>query len=142
MLFQGSLDFAGARAELAVARQTLPNSPDVLAVTSYVDRRQSRWQDAVRNQEKAVSLDPRNANVLNDLVVTYDVLRMYREEVRVADAGGAAVPQQAAFFRLTKAQALLEMGQPEACRQALAPLPDGYDPDGGTTFTRISAALY
>ena len=36
LLFHGSLDFAGARAELAVARKALPNSPEVLAVTSYL----------------------------------------------------------------------------------------------------------
>ena len=142
LLFHGSRDYAGARDELAVARRALPNSPDVLAVTSYVDRRQGRWQDAVRNQEKAVSLDPRNANFFNDLIVTYDDLRMYREEMRTADAGAGAVPQQAAFFRMTQAQTYLEMGQPARCRQALAALPAADDPNGGTTFTRVGAALY
>ncbi len=142
LLYHGSLDYEGARAELAVARQTLPNSADVLAVTSYIDRRQGRWQDAVRNLERAVQLDPRNPNFLGDLTVLYDVLRFYRQEDRVADAAMAAVPQQTDYFRMIKAQIYLEAGQPEACRQTLALLPAGYDANGGTAFTRICVALY
>ena len=142
LLYHGSFDYEGARAELAVARKALPNSADVLAVTSYLDRRQGRWQDAVRNQERAVLLDPLNPNFLGDLTVLYDVLRFYREEERVADAAIVAVPQQTAYFRMIKAQIYLEAGKPEACRRTLALLPPGYDPSGGTTFTRICVALY
>ncbi len=141
LLYHGSLDYAGASEELAIARRALPNSAEVLMVSSYIDRRQGRWPVVVRNQEKAVSLDPRNPNYPNDLTATYDVMRMYREENRAADVAITVVPQQADFFRLLKAQVCLEVGQPEACRRGLATLPADYDADGGATTTRFALAL-
>src|SRR4029077_8094441 len=53
-------DYARARAELAIARRTLPNNPQVYEVSAWVDRRQGRWSDAVRNMERASELDPRS----------------------------------------------------------------------------------
>ena len=134
LLFHGSLDFAGARDELAIAGKSLPNSAELRAVTSYIDRHQGRWQEAVRHMEKAVSLDPCNPGFLNDLEVVYDGLRLYREEDRVANAA-LAVPGQAEFSQMAKAQIQLEAGQPEACRKLLAKVPESFDPNGGTTFT-------
>ena len=91
--------------------------------------------------EKAVSLDPRNPDFLNDLEVVYDGLRLYREEDRVVNAA-MAVPGQAEFSQMGKAQIQLEAGQLEACRKLLAKVPEGFDPNGGTTFTRFNLALY
>jgi serine/threonine-protein kinase len=59
-LYWGYLDYARARAELAIARRTLPNNPQVYRVTAWIDRRQGRWSDAVHNMERASELDPRN----------------------------------------------------------------------------------
>lgn len=142
LLYHGSLDYAGALAELGIARKTLPNSAEILAVTGYIDLRQGRWSDAVHHQEKVVSLDPRNAGFLNDLMVVYDVLRNYRSEQRVGDAAIVAVPGEAAFFRSLKAQVHLEAGQVDRCRETLAAVPGDYDSNGGTTLTRASLALY
>ena len=142
LLFHGWRDFAGARDELAIARKALPNSPRVLAVTAYIDRRQGLWPEAVRNLEKAVSLDPRNANFLNDLAITYDIMRLYRQEERAADAAAAALPQQAPFFEMLKAQVALESGQPEKCHAMLAKLPADFDADGGVTYTQILSLRY
>ncbi len=59
-LYWGYFDYARARAELAIARRTLPNNPQVYEVTAWIDRRQGRWSDAVRNMERASELDPRS----------------------------------------------------------------------------------
>ena len=59
-LYWGYFDYARARAELAIARRTLPNNPQVYEVSAWIDRRQGRWSDAVRNMERASELDPRN----------------------------------------------------------------------------------
>jgi tetratricopeptide (TPR) repeat protein len=42
-----------------------------------IDRRQSRWDDSARNLERATELDPRNVNILSDLVITADLMRNY-----------------------------------------------------------------
>jgi serine/threonine-protein kinase len=59
-LYWGYLDYDRARAELAIARRTLPNNPQVYEVSAWIDRRQGRWSDAVRDMERASELDPRN----------------------------------------------------------------------------------
>ena len=70
-LYNGYLDYDGALAELEVARQTLPNDPRIFRVTGYIQRRQGRWEESTRNLERALELDPRNLNTLdNSEIVT------------------------------------------------------------------------
>jgi TolB-like protein/Flp pilus assembly protein TadD len=59
-LYWGYFDYDRARAELAIARRTLPNNPQVYEVSAWIDRRQGRWSDAVRDMERASELNPRN----------------------------------------------------------------------------------
>ena len=58
--YHGFRDYGRARTELASARRTLPNSAEVFEYTGYIDRRQGRWEEATRNLERALELDPRN----------------------------------------------------------------------------------
>ena len=56
------LDYDHARDELAIAVRTLPNNARIFEWSGYIDRRQNRWHDAVRDFERAMELDPRNIN--------------------------------------------------------------------------------
>ena len=47
-----------ALAELKVARQTLPNDPQILFLTSLIQRRQGRWEESIRTLERTADLDP------------------------------------------------------------------------------------
>ena len=69
--YRGDRDYARARAELAVAKRMLPNSAEVYSVTGWIDARQGRWEEAVKNLEKAAELDPRNSQIFGDLTVLY-----------------------------------------------------------------------
>jgi TolB-like protein/Tfp pilus assembly protein PilF len=79
-LYYGSFDYEGSRAELAIAQRTLPNNPEIFALLGYIDRRQGRWSEAVRNMERASELDPRNIFKLTSLAGTYWQLRDYERE--------------------------------------------------------------
>ena len=57
-LYNGYLDYDGALAELEVARQSSPNGPRIFAVIGYIQRRQGRWEESMRNFERALELDP------------------------------------------------------------------------------------
>jgi serine/threonine protein kinase/Tfp pilus assembly protein PilF len=57
-------DYDGALAELEVARQTLPNDARIFRLTGLIQRRQGRWEESTRNLERAVELDPRDADTL------------------------------------------------------------------------------
>jgi TolB-like protein/Tfp pilus assembly protein PilF len=140
--YHGNRDFPAALRELAIAKAALPNSAQVFSVSSWIERRQGRWPEAVRNQEQASLLDPRNPATLTDLTVLYDLLRRYADENRVADNAIRALPQSTSYFRLVKAQLQLETGQIAAARVILEKVPSDYDPSGATTFTRVQVALY
>jgi len=139
--YQGNRDYAHAREELAIARRVLPNNAEVYSVTSWIDRRQGQWEEAVKNQEKAAELDPRNSKILNALTVLYDVLRKYDQEEAVFDRAIAANPSSTAYFQMMRADIELEKGNIKTARAGLDSLRDGYDPDGAVTSTRISLAV-
>ena len=140
--YHGMRDYAQAREELATARRFLPNNAEIFSVTGLIDRRQGRWDDALKNQEKAAELDPRNPRILGDLAVLYDLLRRYDEEQAVFDRAAAANPANATYFQMMRASIELEKGNIKTARLGLDSLPAGYDPAGAVTFTRISLALY
>jgi tetratricopeptide (TPR) repeat protein len=79
-LYRGHLDYDGALAELEFARHRLPNDPDVFELMGYIQRRLGRWEDAVRNLERAIELNPRGLTVLQQMALSYAFLRQYREE--------------------------------------------------------------
>jgi TolB-like protein len=84
-LYRGYLDYDGALAELEVAGQTLPNDPRVFALKGYIERRQGRWEESTRNLEHAIDLDPRNFFTLQQIGISYGVLRRYAEQTSVLD---------------------------------------------------------
>jgi len=83
--YHGYFDSDRARHELAIALHTLPNSARIFEWTGYIDRRQSRWHDAIRDFERAMEVDPRNVKILIDAVVTYEQMREYKKAREVAD---------------------------------------------------------
>jgi len=140
--YHGSRDYTRALEELALARRTLPNDTEVYSLGGAIARRQGRWEEAVKDLEKAVELDPRNPKILNNLSHVYDLLRRYDDELTVFDRAVAANPSTRDYSQVIRAQVELERGDTKAARALLQSVPAGYDPDGQTTWTRIHLALY
>jgi len=84
-LYNGYLDYDGALAELEVARQTLPNHPRLFRITGFIQRRQGRWEESIRSFERALELDPRNVNTLDNIGDSYAALRRYAEQKSMLD---------------------------------------------------------
>jgi serine/threonine protein kinase/tetratricopeptide (TPR) repeat protein len=84
-LYQGHLDYNGALAELEIASQSLPNDPKVFELKGYIQRRQGKQEEALRNLERAVELDPRNALTLQQMALSYELVRRYPEAKLVWD---------------------------------------------------------
>src|SRR5439155_877992 len=93
--YWGYRNYDRARAELAKAQRTLPNNAQIFQFLGLIDRRQSRWDEAIRNLERAVDLDPRNQDMLNDLKDTYYNLRRYEEAIAVAYRALSLQPRNA-----------------------------------------------
>jgi TolB-like protein/Tfp pilus assembly protein PilF len=84
-LYNGYLDYDGALTELEVARQTLPNDPRIFRLTGYIQRRQGRWEESMRNFERAIELDPRSLNTLGNIADSYASARRYAEQKSTLD---------------------------------------------------------
>ena len=84
-LYWGYRDYDRARAELAIARRALPNEPLVLVLAGYIDRRQGRWEESIRELERALELDPRNLFILQQISFSYRNLRRYQEMAATLD---------------------------------------------------------
>jgi len=100
--YWGYLDYDRAREELAKAQRTLPNNARMFWILGLIDRRQGRWDEAIRNLERSVDLDPRNASTIPDLAQIYFNLRRYEEAIAVAYRALALEPRSI-FLRIAPA---------------------------------------
>jgi adenylate cyclase len=82
--YLGYLDYPRAREELVKAQQSLPNNSEIPGFLGYINRRQGRWDEAVREMTRAVQLDP-NGGWLQDLGEFYSDLRRYKEAAATYD---------------------------------------------------------
>ena len=120
-------DSEQARIEIDLARQTLPNNPELEQAAGMIARTQGRWQDAVRDLEKAAALQPRETIIMTDLVWVYRSMRRYED----ADRANARVialmaPDPATYQVLFRATGPLEeradLGPLRAALAAITPL--------------------
>jgi TolB-like protein/Tfp pilus assembly protein PilF len=90
--YLGFRDYKRARSELAIARKALPNNADVFRNAGMIDRREGHWEEATRNLERALELDPRNFFILQQLAYAYQWQRRYADEARTYDRALTIVP--------------------------------------------------
>jgi len=96
-LYNGYLEYDGALAELEIARRSLPNNPRIFSVTGYIQRRQGRWEEAIRSLERAIELDPRNLDRLYQTGGSYGGARRYAEQKSKLDRMLTIVPNDVAI---------------------------------------------
>jgi eukaryotic-like serine/threonine-protein kinase len=94
-LYWGYLDYTGALAELEVARQSLPNDARIFQLMGYIHRRQGRWEQSAQDLDRAVELDPRNLETLQQIAINHDLFRRYAEEKLILDRALAIEPNHA-----------------------------------------------
>jgi tetratricopeptide (TPR) repeat protein len=63
----------------------LPGNNEVPFALGSVARREGNWDESVAEYEKALSLDPRNAELLTDAADTYVMLRQFPAALRLFD---------------------------------------------------------
>ena len=95
MRYFGYLDYKGALAELELARRSIPNDPWVVLLKGYIERRQGRWDESIRDQQRGTELDPRNTLALQQLATTYEAMRRYADAKAVLARALAFDPNDA-----------------------------------------------
>ncbi len=76
-------DFDRALKELEIARAGLPG--EALYYIGAIARRQGKFDEAIRNEERAAQLDPRSPIAFLELVFSLTITRRYQEADQVAD---------------------------------------------------------
>ena len=84
-LYRAYRDYDGALAELEVVRSKLPNAPQIYELTAAIARRRGAHEEGVRNYQRAVELDPRNFFTLQQLAISYNLLRRHSEQIATID---------------------------------------------------------
>jgi TolB-like protein/class 3 adenylate cyclase/Tfp pilus assembly protein PilF len=91
-LYFGLRDYAGALAELEIARRALPNDPRLFELTGYILRRRGQQEEGLQNLQRAAELDPRNFLTLQQIALSYQFLGRYAEAIAALDHALAIVP--------------------------------------------------
>jgi tetratricopeptide (TPR) repeat protein len=91
--YWGHLDYLQAREELAKAQRGLPNNAELFQFLGFIDWRQGRWEEAIRNLKHTVDLDPRNIDMNGALGATYFMLRRYGEAIAIYNRALALEPR-------------------------------------------------
>ncbi|MEO6783312.1 MAG: FlgO family outer membrane protein [Bradyrhizobium sp.] len=91
-LYYGLRDYAGALAELEIARRGLPNDPRLFEVTGYILRRRGQQEEGLQNLQRAAELDPRNFDTLQQIALSYQFLGRYADSIAALDRALAIVP--------------------------------------------------
>jgi TolB-like protein len=99
--YWGYFDYDRAREELAKAQDALPNNVQIFKFLGLIDRREGHWDEAVRNLERALSLDPRHVELIMHVEVTYFVLRRYEEALAMCSRALALEPRSI-YFRMQR----------------------------------------
>jgi TolB-like protein/Flp pilus assembly protein TadD len=144
-LYWGYLDYDRARAELALAQQSLPNNPVVYQLAGSMDRSQRRWADAIHNLERACELDPRNLPYLINLGSTYLTLHDYDQHIRIMDRIVALHPEQRVGRIFRASVEVYRRADTEAWRAAIENMltnEPGSEKDPFVASQRYTLALY
>jgi serine/threonine-protein kinase len=87
-------DYDRARDELDLARRSLPNNTRIFQWSGWIDRRQNRWNDAVRNFNDALEVDPQNRQILGGNAQIYLFLRDYKKAKEMRERLVALQPKE------------------------------------------------
>jgi TolB-like protein/class 3 adenylate cyclase/Tfp pilus assembly protein PilF len=127
-LYLGPRDYAGALAELEIARRALPNDPRVFEFTGYILRRRGQQEEGLQNLQRAVELDPRNFLTLQQIALSYQFLGRYAEAIAALDRALGIMPDNVetrtnrdAFYLFWKADTIKRLMQ--SSPKGRAPLP-------------------
>jgi TolB-like protein/Flp pilus assembly protein TadD len=134
-------DYQTALNEFAIAKQSLPNSAEVYMAIGAIERRQGKWKESTANLEKAASLSPKDAWVLQNLADNYYANRNFEAADKIFDRAIEAAPGSFAA-RAEKAKLAVDWkGDLSMMEKVLTQVPPGADPDGLVTFARVQLLL-
>ena len=140
--YHGFREYDRARAELDLARRTLPNNAELYWYIASIDRRQARWNEAIRNFERAIELDPRNFSIVVEAAFIHCGLRRFAESRQLLERALSISPGdhfvRSELVRLD----FLERGELDSWRNQLSTIEkEGSAAASRMAFQLVSCAL-
>jgi tetratricopeptide (TPR) repeat protein len=134
--YYGDRDYERALVEFDIARRGLPNESQAYLAIGSIQRRQGKWAESTANLEKAATLDPKNTNVLMNLIFSYMAQRDYETADKILDRVIATSPQSLQARGLKGFLAAQWKGDLSAAEKVFSSIPPETDPDGVMTMAR------
>ena len=134
-------DYQAALHEFAIAKLSLPNSAEVYMAIGAIERRQGKWKESTANMERAASVSPKDAWILQNLADNYYATRNFEAADKILDRAIEAAPKS---FGAREAKANLAVawkGDLSVMEKVWTQVPAGVDPDGLVTFARMQLLL-
>ena len=134
-------DYQAALHEFAIAKLSLPNSAEVYMAIGAIERRQGKWKESTSNMERAASVSPKDAWILQNLADNYYATRNFEAADKILDRAIEAAPKSLGA-RAEKAKLAVDWrGDLSVMEKELTQVPTGVDPDGLVTFARMQLLL-
>jgi len=135
-------DYNAALNEFAIARAGLPNDPGIFRAMAAIQRRQGKWQESSASYAKAVSLDPTDPILLENMGMNYLSVRDYTTAARIFDRALKAAPETFTIRELRTRVDFYSKGDLRPMQTLLASQPENIDPNGTITLARYNLKMY
>ena len=135
-------DYDAALNELATARKGLPNDAGVFRAMAAIQRRQGKWDESSASYAKAVSLDPKDPILLENMGMNYLAVRDYATAARIFDRAVKAAPETFTIRELRARVDFYAKGDLKPIQGLLASWPENIDPNGTITLARFNYKMY
>ena len=109
-LYYGDNDFAAALKEFEIAQRGLPNEAECYLALGAIQRRLGNWQESTDSLEKAVSLNPKDGWVFQNLALNYQMLRNFDAANKTIDRGLQVNPGSLGLWETKSKLAFAENG--------------------------------
>jgi tetratricopeptide (TPR) repeat protein len=90
-------DYDNALKNLKELKTEAPNMADLYAYSSYILRRQGKWEESISEAKRSIQMDPFNANYIDNLSLTYKTLHKYNNEIEYSREGLSLIPDYKDF---------------------------------------------
>jgi TolB-like protein/Tfp pilus assembly protein PilF len=121
-LYYGDNNFDGALKEFEIAQRDLPNEAEVYLALGAIQRRQGKWPESNASLEKAASLDPKDSWVLQNLALSYQMLRNFDAANKTINRGLQINPRGVALWEIKSKLAIAEKGDLSVSEKAFQTL--------------------
>jgi TolB-like protein/Flp pilus assembly protein TadD len=134
-------DYDRALSEFAIAGRGLPNDAGVFRAMAAIQRRQGKWADSNLSYEKAVSLDPKDPILLENMGMNHLAKRDYAKAAKIFDRALQAAPDTFTIRELRARTEFYSRGDLQPMEQLLGSLPENVDPNGTITLARYNLKM-